>query len=592
MADPERSATSPAPRAAAAPLGLFTRRHLAVQAGDRFARFLLARRRGPTLRVERIETIDLRREGLLTPEETAHHLRGVLTAFPASAPVALALPLGRALSQVIDVGPGEARAHHHLAQTVGGRQFEQVPSLFDSRPLRPFAGHDHPMWVTIAREADVELQLLRCGIDAGRVSHVTSADGALAAAFALQIGAPDAAVLIELGSVATAIVVVESCQAVFSASFDTGMGAFIDALAADLGCPSDEAEFVLGRDGDEAVNPGTPQLAAALARWRSDLEALLAERARESGRIAGDLLALPRWFSGVAFVNPLLRDLVEKYGGGNRAHRWPDVSDAAGRPVPLSAHALAWGTAAVGLGVVPTPANLMPPTAQRMRRVATWTGWLHVACLVALAVGACSLVNAIWARHRAVAAKQERVALLQRAKEAGPRLAEAEAARDRAYFETVSVLYFQKRTRDLLAGVRALRAQRVDDGFWYAVVADAESYATGAPPVTAGAPGAVGDALPLRQLVERPTGLIVELSLPPETPDKLGAISRLAEGLRASGVFSGIDILPARARRSLADPAVLAPDSDFALGLEAPPFEHSLPPPPAPSAGGGLFSRP
>ena len=119
-------------------------------------------------------------------------------------------------------------------------------------------------------------------------------------------------------------------------------------------------------------------------------------------------------------------------------------------------------------------------------------------------------------------------------------------------------------------------------------MADAESYREGG---AAPAPR-TADPVLLYDYLSRPLGLVVELSLTPETADKLGTIGALATRLRATELFARVDILPSRARQALADPTVFAAQNDFALSLEGRPFEHSVPPPPPESRRSDSFLLP
>ncbi|EIQ01734.1 hypothetical protein OpiT1DRAFT_00308 [Opitutaceae bacterium TAV1] len=573
------------------------RQRISIQAGDATARILLTRREVSGLRIEKLVTIDLAADGLLTPEEMARRVGQILDGMPASAPVAVALPLGRSHSQIMELTPGDTRAPWQLTQAVGGRQFDQVPSIFDSRRLRAFDNHAHPAWVTIAREADVELQLLRCGLDAESVTHVSSADGALAAAFAEVSERPSSAVLVELGTVSGMLVLIVDDQVVFSAGIDTGATAFVAALAADLHCPAEEAEIVIRREGPAAVSDSTPKLRAALARWSNTIETLLREHARETGASPEALLVLPRWFSGSLLEDYKARAMVEAHAGGDASQRWPEVAVGDGHSVSLAACAIAWGVAAISSGLQPAPANLLPAVAREARRLRRRTGWLHAACLALLLPGLMVVGHACVTRLDSIHRKEQRLALLEEARAAGPRLADALAARESAYLEAAPSLYLQKRTRDLLGGLRTLRSLRTEGSeaardkadFWYAVIADVETYSGGALPK--GSPAAMPETQLLRGCFSRSSGLVVELSLAPANKDPLGTIGALVNALRTTGHFTSVDILPVRARQALADPAVFAPGGDFALALETTPFEHTLPPPPPAPPGGNGGSR-
>ncbi len=568
-----------------------SRQHIAVQAGSRFARIMLARREGRSLRIERLLVIDLQANGLLTPGELATHLRGVLATLP-TVPVTVTLQPGRTHSQVLELKPGDPLAAEWLAQAVGGRQFDQILSVYDARPLRPFPGHPHPQWVTIARDADVTIQLMRCGLDPERTAHVVSADAALVAAYnaTSRAGDPTSAVLVEIGSDASTLVVIEEGQGVFAANFDLGTASLIAALAVDLDCSLPEAERILVREGAAASGPATPRLVTALARWRNAFENVLKEHARETGRSPEPLLAHPRRFSGALLANAGIRALFASTADLVPVQDWPDVPSSEGEPVNASGCAIACGATAIGLDLAPTSVDLLPATSRTARSAARRIGWLHVAGLAIAATGLLFAANTLWQRSVSIEAKETRLELLQRARDAGPQLTDTLAARDQAYREAVPLLYFQKRTRDFVAATRLLREQRKHPGFWFALVADSETYHANSLP--RGTPAATPETQLLRNCLARPTGLVVELSLAPGGGDQLGKISTLVTELRASPLFSGVDILPARARQSLADRSVFSSGDGFALSLETPTFEHFLPPPATPgTTSGGLFAQ-
>jgi hypothetical protein len=578
-------------RHAVARLAGDARAHLAIEAGERGVRLLLARREGKTFRVRRVLSADLRADGLLSPGEMAARLRALLAALPA-APATLVLPAGRVHSQLMALRPGESRAVADLARAVGGRQFEAVPSVFDARPLRPAGRLGRPMWVSIAREADVEIHLLRCGLPAERVSAVIGADASLAAAFVTLPDRPPVAVLIELGATSGLLVVVEADQPAFAADFDWGLEQLATALAADLGCTTAAAEAILERDGAETTGAATPRLAAVLQRLRHAVEALLQDHAREVGRPAAGLLAAPRWLSGVGLERSRLRELPVGALGGEAVRGWPEVVAEDGTVLNLSGGAVAYGAAAVALGLVDAPPNLAPPAAR-----AAWRGERRVAALHAagLALACLGLVLAgfvLRQRGTSLRAREAEVAALRAARDIVPEVVVARGERDQAYIAAAPMLYLQKRTRDFVTGARLLRERRTTGDFWFALVTDAETYRAGTLPQ--GSPAAAPETQLLPACLQRPTGLVVELSFRPGGGDALAQVGALISELRAAEHFASVDILPARARQAtLADRSVFAAEgADFALQLDAAPFDGVLPGVASPAVGGLFQSRP
>ena len=386
------------------------RSRIALEAGEWGARLLLVRRVGESIRVERVLTADLRADGLLSPGETAARLRSLLAGLPTGAAATLVLPAGRTHSQLMALRPGESRAAADLARIVGGRQFEAVPSVFDARPLRPTERHAHPVWVSIAREADVELHLLRCGLPSERVSEMVGADAALAAAFTTLPARPPLAVLVELGETSGLLVVVENDQPVFAADLDQGVERFVAALASDLGCEPSAAATILARDGAEILGTAAaPRLSAALRELKQTLESLLRDYAREAAQPAAVLLAAPRWLSGSGFDAGHSHELFAGAlaGPSEPARAWPVIPVDGGGEQRLSGGVFAYGAAAVALGLTAPLPNLAPATARAARRAEAWTAGLQAA---GLAIAVLGLALAAFTLHAHADGLRERTA--------------------------------------------------------------------------------------------------------------------------------------------------------------------------------------
>lgn len=566
------------------------RARLVVEAGENTARVLLVRRDGAALRIEREVAVDLRADGLLGPGEMAARLRALLAELPA-APVTVVLPPGRTHSQLMDLRADDGRAVADLARAVGGRQFESVPSIFDARPVPPTARHSRPMWVSIAREADVEMQLLRCGLPPERVSAVIGADAALAAARALLPESPRSAVFLEMGPVSSLLVVVEDDAPVFAADLDWGTAVLVSALASDLDCGAGEAEAILARDGAEALGPATPRLAAVARRLAQTVDAFLHELAREGGRQGAELSAWPVWLSGPAMGEGRIGEIAARVLGEGRARLWPELPTSGGKPLPLPVAAVSAGAALVALELAPSPPNLAPAPVRAARRVEAWTGGLQAAALVLALAGLAAAGFTLKARTDALSMRNEELDTLRAAKATAPALVEARASRGRTYLDGLPALYFRQRSRDFVAALRLLGEQRASEDFWFTLIADQETYRADSLPQ--GSPSAAPETQLLPAFLARPTGLVVELSFRPGGEDPLARVDDLIAALRASDRFEGVDILPARSRQAtLADRSVFAAEgADFALQLDAAPFDGEIPGAPAADAagGGGLF---
>jgi hypothetical protein len=439
----------------------------------------------------------------------------------------------------------------------------------------------------------VELHLLRCGVPAERVARVLGADAALAAAFASLPERPPVAVLLELGATGGLLAVLEEERLVFAADLDWGTDQLAPALAADLGCSAAEAEVILARDGAEALGPATPGLSAVLQRLRQAVDHLLRDHARESGRPSVEFLAAPCWVSGPEVARAPLPALLSATFGAARVRSWPERQAEDGSVLPAGAGVLAYGAALCALGLSDPAPNLAPPAARATRRAEGVLGALHAAGLGLALLGALLAGWAVHGRQTEWRAREAEVAALREAADVVPVVERARKVRDEAYLAALPALYFQKRTRDFVAGTRSLWTRRGAGDFWFTLVTDVETYRAGSLPQ--GSPAAVPEKQLLPGCLARPTGLVVELGFRPGSVDPLAQVGGLITELRTNKTFETVDILPARARQTtLADRSVFAAEgADFALQLDASPFVHALAEvAPAPVSGGvrGLFN--
>lgn len=560
-------------------------RALALELGPHGARALLARPGpGGEVRVERALAVDLRAEGLLGPDESSARVRGLVAGLPA-APAVLVLPPGRTHSQFVELRDDDRRAPAELARALGVRGADKAPHLADARILPATSGRPRRAWIGVAREDEVAEVLARAGLPPGRVARVVGADAALAAAFSALPARPPLAVLVALGPAEGMLLVVEHDRPAFSADLDWGADQFVQALAADLACPAETARILLARDGAEAVSPATPRLAARLNGLRLAVEALLRDHAREAARDPAALLAAPRLLCAAGLSSGRAR---EPLAAVLTASPWPALPAAAsGDALAIDDAVLAYGAAVLACGRASEAPDLSPPVVRAARRADRRVAALHAAALGLALLGLAAAAHALHTRSVVAREHAAVVAGLREARDAVPELLAARAARETAYQEALPALYLQRRTRDFIAGTRLLRERLSAGDFWFALVADIETYQSGALPQ--GTPAAAPETQLLPGCLLRPGGLVVELSFRPGGANALDRVGAIIAELRAAGVFTGVDILPPRARRpGLADQSVFAAEgAAYALQLDTAPFPAAVAS--APPAAGGLF---
>ncbi|HWH70115.1 MAG TPA: hypothetical protein VNT26_12070, partial [Candidatus Sulfotelmatobacter sp.] len=159
-----------------------------------------------------------------------------------------------------------------------------------------------------------------------------------------------------------------------------------------------------------------------------------------------------------------------------------------------------------------------------------------------------------------------------------------------AEYENLRHLFVgQQNTLDTLRTLQLLQQSRINQNFWYVLVADQQSYFSrpatvllatnrpaartnliGGPLDTAGSPATVArtpGAVSTNASPAKP-GLIAELCVPGEAEAARRLLSQVVNHLKKQPLFAKVDLLSDDLRRSLADPKVIVPDRHFVLALD------------------------
>src|SRR5215475_4281136 len=142
------------------------RRVLALDAGTRCIRMLLAQSEFGRFRLLKEESIDLQEEGLVAAEEVKAWLQERLTQW-GDPPLALVLPQHLSNSQVIDLPP----AAEQDVGTLIENETLKLSGVSETRIIYDFVriGGANPnrqqYWVTLCREGDIREKILALGIE-------------------------------------------------------------------------------------------------------------------------------------------------------------------------------------------------------------------------------------------------------------------------------------------------------------------------------------------------------------------------------------------------------------------------------------------
>jgi len=561
------------------------RRVAAVDPGDRCLKLLLAESDFGRVRIRHRELIDLKAEGLVSPEEIKTHVLATLDSW-GSPPIVLVLSQHLSTSQVIDVPLAPESEVKKLIEdeTVRLTGVSESRIVYDFVRIETAAKNRQQFWVTLCQEGDIRERIGRLGLEQEDLSEVTTTANALIAAY--RASAPDAsrAILVHLGAQTTVVVVLLAGQGAFATSFQMGGDFFTRSLARERNC-SDEAAEELKRGTNLLSGPkADAPLVTAVDGWVAELNRQLKDWFDRNPAVGAERAGFQFVGSGGGFDQPGLLEYLKSRAGLN-LRGWPSGASAK-LPQPAKGFEIAFGAALQALGYSAQPVSLLPEDYRIAWQKRVGRQRLEFASL--LLVGICILIFALgtWHNLSLISRKQ---ALLSKVQAGQDSVDENDALTSEllAEYESVRPVFAAKQnTLDTLKTLSLLQQARTNRSCWYTLIADQQSYFTlplpqnstnkpartnllGSTPNWA-LPGpfssqwsVLGNASPAR------AGIIAELCIPEEAEAaRRATISQIVRELQQQGVFSKADQLSEDQRRPLADPKVIIPEREFVLTLE------------------------
>ena len=572
------------------------RRVLALDAGSRCIKLLLAESEFGRLHILKEELIDLQAEGLVSAEEIKAHLQTSLDEW-GRPPLALILPQHLSISQVIDLPLAPESEVEKLIQDetvkLGGVSESRI--VYDFVRTETAAKNRQQFWVTLSQEGEIRDRILRLGVEQEDLCEVTTTANALIAAYRATNPLSSRAILVHLGAQTTVVVVLLAGQGAFATSFQMG-GDFLSRSLARLRDCSEETAESLKRANNLLTGPeASPDFAAVVDGWVAELKRQLNEWFEHNPSLAPDAASFELVASGGGFDQPGLLDYLKAQGGLN-LRPWPKGSqpDAV---LPSKRFEVAFGAALQALGYSAQPVSLLPDD----YRVA-WRKRLNLQRLELASLGLavlCLLIFALSTWHK-VALINHKQALLAKV-QAGQEAVEANDALTTELaieYEGFRPLFAgQQNTLDTLKTLALLQASRSNRSFWYVLLADQQSYFSQLPGISstnklsrtnvfaslASRSRGISTEFPAASatstnLSPAKPGFIVELCIPEDADGARRVRRQLVDELKEQRLFSKVDLLSDDLRRNLADPKVIIPDRDFVLALDfaATEFQQAL----------------
>jgi len=574
------------------------RRVLALDAGSRCIKLLLAESDFGRLHVLKEELIDLQAEGLVSADEIKAHLQARLEEW-GRPPLALVLPQHLSISQVIDLPPApESEVEKLIADEIhklGGVSESRI--VYDFVRTETAARNRQQFWVTLSQEGEIRERIGRLGVEQEDLCEVTTTANAVITAYRATKPLSSRAILVHLGAQTTVVVIVLAGQGVLATSFQMGGDFFSRSLARLRHC-SEEAAESLKRAGNLLTGPEAyPEFAAVVDGWAAELKRQLNEWFEHNPSLASEAGSFELVASGGGFDQPGLLEYLKAQAALDFLP-WPKGSPPEA-VLPSKGFEVAFGAALQALGYSAQPVSLLPDdyrTAWQKRlnlqRLELASLGVAVLCLLLLVVGT-------WHKLSLISRKQALLSKVQAGQEA-LEANDALAVELTSEYEGFRPLFAsQQNTLDTLRTLALLQQSRSNRSLWYVLLADQQTYfsqpqgpaPTNRPskinlfaPVSSRPRGAFTEfsaaSSVSTNLSPAKPGLIAELCIPEDADGARRTRLQLREELKEQRLFSKVDLLSDDLRRNLADPKVIIPDRDFVLALDfaETEFQQALPP--------------
>lgn len=566
------------------------RRILALDAGSRRLKLLVAQSDFGRLSLLKQEIFDLQAEGLVSADEIKTHLQAALDHW-GRPPLALVLPQHVSVSQVIDLPPTEQSEVEKLIadETVKLSGVSESRIVFDFvRTETPVHNRQH-FWVTFCQEGDIRERITRLGLEQEDFCEVTTTANALIAAYRMAAPSSARAILVHLGAQSTVLVVVRAGQGAFATSFQMGGDFFTRALARQRQCPESAAE-ALKQTEDLLNGPrASAEFRSVVEGWAAEVKRQLQDWFRDNAARGASLSDFEFVASGGGFDQPGLKSFLRDQLGLD-LRPWPKNPQPES-VAPNPGFEPAFGAALQALGYSPQPVSLVPEDYRLAWRRRLLRQRIELASLVLVMVCTVMLAVGTWHKFSLIGRKEALLAKIQAAQTTADENDALTGDLVSEYESLRPIFAAQQNTVDVLSTLDLLQQSRSNRNFWFVLLSDQQSYfvlpRTGLSTNRPARTNLLGAAVePPRAFVE-PTrlpgslltnvapakpGLIAELCVPGEAEASRNALRELVNDLKKQPLFSKVDLLSEDLRRNLADPKVIVPDRHYVLALD---FQHA-----------------
>jgi hypothetical protein len=568
------------------------RRVLALDAGSRCLKLLLAESDFGRLRILKEELMDLQAEGLVSADETKAHLRATMDNW-GRPPLALVLPQHLSLSQVVELplapqNEVEKLIHNETLKLSG---VSETRIVYDFVRTETSSTNHQQFWVTLSQEGDIRERIVGLGLEPDDLCDVTTTANALIAAFRATSPLSARSILVHVGAQTTVIVVLLAGQGAFATSFQMGGDFFTRSLARLRNCPEQTAES-LKRDYNLLTGADAgPEFAGIVDGWAAELKRQVTDWLDDNpnvgpegakGSIVERLQGFELVASGGAFEQPGLLEYLKSTAGLN-LRRWPKGNQPE-MMFPSKGFEVSFGAALQALGYSAQPVSLLPDDYRQAWHKRLSRQRIEFASLALIVIGVLVLALGTWHKTSLLTRKTDFLNKIQAGREAvmANNLLTADLVSE---YETLRpVFQRQQNTSDTLKTLALLQQTRSNRSFWYVAVADQSTYfnqpltlASTNRPARTNLMATISDranaSMPVFPAISTnsspaKSGLIAELCVPAEAETSRTVLSQLVNELKEQRLFSKVDLLSEDLRRVVADPKVIIADRHYVLSLD------------------------
>jgi Tfp pilus assembly PilM family ATPase len=554
---------------------LVPRRCIAIDLGRSHIKILLAEKSHRGLQILRHHMISVQEEGLISAEEINHHLQVSIAEY-GNYPVVLVIPQHQAISQVVEV---PASDHPHLQEFIEEETLRlsglgESAVIYDYLRLRPFGKFHSPVWITIARESEIQPLVQKLIAGGVTVCGITTSANALLSAYQTTTLPSDHIVLADLGATSTTVAILVGSQGVCVSSIPIGSESFTEAVANIRRCSFEEAESIKHSQNLFQGDSRLPAFVEVVDVWLQDFEKLLREWMEDNTDLEGKLQPLRIMITGggasqLGFIPYLHAKSVFEF------QSWPEAGKNLFK-VPLDRYAIACGAVVEAFNPIGRHCSLLPTDLRRQRKRHDQTLLVNAVSLVLLVLLTLVLAGGVIQKIVLARAKAELLSNAEAALKKARGIDVLNQQRDLEYAKVLPVLRRQKSTTDFFRVFEVIQQLRAPRDLWFVLLADQASYFAGSPLATYGL-GPSNFTEVAAQSTNTPhatNGFILELCIPDKGEEKLKPLNDLVAEMKKSNLFRKVDSLPANQRTNLVDPKRLLPERHFALAIEL--AEHAL----------------